>query len=141
MAVDMFIKVGNIKGESLDKAHKEEIDVLAWSWGLSQSGTMHMGTGGGAGKASVQDLTFTKHVDKATTTIMLVCAKGSRHPAIQATGSLTFTPAGLTPAEHASLRWTHNSALSRVSVRMEFGALLKEEDATRANLALLGRIT
>ena len=34
----------------------------------------------------------------------------SRHPAIQATGLLTVTPAGLSPAEHASLRWTHNRA-------------------------------
>ena len=32
----------------------------------------------------------------------------SRHPAIQATGLLTPTLAGLSPAEHASLRWTHN---------------------------------
>ena len=32
----------------------------------------------------------------------------SRHPAIQTTGRLTFAPAGLSPAEHASLRWTHN---------------------------------
>ena len=31
----------------------------------------------------------------------------SRHPAIQTTGLLTFAPAGLSPAEHASLRWTH----------------------------------
>ena len=31
----------------------------------------------------------------------------SLHPAIQATGRLTFTPAGLIPAEHTSLRWTH----------------------------------
>src|SRR5438552_4905106 len=32
----------------------------------------------------------------------------SRHPAIQATGRLTLAPVGLTPAEHTSLRWTHN---------------------------------
>jgi hypothetical protein len=32
----------------------------------------------------------------------------SRHLAIQATGLLTIAPAGLSPAEHASLRWTHN---------------------------------
>ncbi len=31
----------------------------------------------------------------------------SLHPAIQATGRLTFAPAGLTPAEHTSLHWTH----------------------------------
>jgi hypothetical protein len=32
----------------------------------------------------------------------------SRHPAIQATGRLTVAPAGLPPAEHTSLHWTHN---------------------------------
>ena len=31
----------------------------------------------------------------------------SLHPAIQATGRLTFAPAGLIPAEHTSLHWTH----------------------------------
>ena len=41
-------------------SHKEEIDVLAWSWGASQSGTTHLGSGGGAGKVNVQDLSFTK---------------------------------------------------------------------------------
>ncbi|HDS5282244.1 TPA: type VI secretion system receptor/chaperone Hcp, partial [Escherichia coli] len=55
MAVDMFIKIGDVKGESKDKTHAEEIDVLAWSWGMSQSGSMHMGGGGGAGKVNVQD--------------------------------------------------------------------------------------
>lgn len=77
MAVDMFMKLGDIKGESQDKTHKEEIEVLAWSWGLLQSGTMHMGTGGGAGKVSVQDLSFTKFADKASPPIMAACTKGS----------------------------------------------------------------
>ena len=77
MAIDMFMKLGDIKGESQDKAHKEEIELLAWSWGLSQSGTMHMGTGGGAGKVSVQDLSFTKYSDKASPPIMAACTKGT----------------------------------------------------------------
>jgi type VI secretion system secreted protein Hcp len=77
MAIDMFMKIGDIKGESQDKTHKEEIEVLAWSWGLSQSGTMHMGTGGGAGKVSVQDLLFTKYSDKASPPIMAACTKGT----------------------------------------------------------------
>ena len=38
-AFDMFIKIGDIKGESADKDHKDEIDVLAWSWGLSTTAT------------------------------------------------------------------------------------------------------
>ena len=46
MAVDMFLKVDNIDGESQDAKHGKEIDVLAWSWGLSQSATTHVGGGG-----------------------------------------------------------------------------------------------
>jgi type VI secretion system secreted protein Hcp len=77
MAVDMFLKLGPIKGESQDKAHKDEIDVLAWSWGASQSGTTHMGSGSGAGKANFQDLSITKYVDKATTDLFKFVSKGT----------------------------------------------------------------
>ena len=59
MAVDMFLKLDDVKGESKDSKHKEEIDVLAWSWGLSQSGSAHQGGGGGAGKVAVQDISLT----------------------------------------------------------------------------------
>jgi type VI secretion system secreted protein Hcp len=78
MATDMFIKIGDIKGESTDDAHKDEVDVLAWSWGMSQTGTTHGGAGGGAGKVNVQDITVTKYVDKATPNLMDACATG-RH--------------------------------------------------------------
>jgi type VI secretion system secreted protein Hcp len=76
MAVDMFIKIKGIEGESNDDKHKKEIDVLAWSWGLSQSGTSHMGGGAGAGKVNVQDLSFTKYVDSATHALVLACCNG-----------------------------------------------------------------
>lgn len=80
MAVDMFINMGStIKGESRDKVQgpKGDIDVLAWSWGMSQSGTTHMGGGGGAGKANFQDLSFTKYVDSASNALMTALAKGT----------------------------------------------------------------
>jgi type VI secretion system secreted protein Hcp len=76
MAVDIFIKIGDIKGESMDKAHKDEIDVLNWSWGMSQSGNMHVGSGGGAGKVNIQDLSITKYVDKSTPNLMMLCSSG-----------------------------------------------------------------
>ena len=76
MAVDMFIKLDGVKGEAKDDKHKDEIDVLAWSWGLSQSGTFHAGGGGGAGKANFQDISFTKYVDASSATLMLFCANG-----------------------------------------------------------------
>ncbi|HYN78560.1 MAG TPA: type VI secretion system tube protein Hcp, partial [Lamprocystis sp. (in: g-proteobacteria)] len=74
MAVDMFLKLEGVTGESQDKTHTGEIDVLAWSWGLSQSGTFHTGGGGGAGKVNVQDLSFTKYIDKSSPNLMLYCS-------------------------------------------------------------------
>ena len=76
MAVDMFIKIGNVKGESTDHAHADEIDVLSWSWGMSQSGTMHIAKGGGSGKVNIQDLSFTKWVDASTPNLMALCSSG-----------------------------------------------------------------
>lgn len=77
MAVDMFIKLGSkIKGSTQDKAQKDNCDVLAYSWGMSQSGSFHAGGGGGAGKVSIQDLSFTKYVDDASSAIMMHCCTG-----------------------------------------------------------------
>lgn len=78
MAVDMFLKLTDVKGEAQDKAHKDEIDVLAWSWGMSQSGTMHTGGGGGGGKVSVQDISITKWLDKSSPVLMQYCSTGKQ---------------------------------------------------------------
>ena len=76
MATSIFARIGTIKGESRDAKHKDEIEVLSWSWGVSQSGTTSSGGGGGAGKASFHDFTFTHHVDKASPVLMRACATG-----------------------------------------------------------------
>ena len=55
MAVDVFLKLGDIGGESADSAHKGEIDVLSWSWGIAQTGTMSGGGVGGAGRGRWDD--------------------------------------------------------------------------------------
>jgi len=80
MSMDMFIKIGDLEGEAQDKVHKGEIDVLAWSWGMSQSGNMHIGGGGGAGKVSIQDLSITKYIDKSSPVLMKACSNGSQYP-------------------------------------------------------------
>jgi type VI secretion system secreted protein Hcp len=80
MAVDMFLKLGKIEGEASGDGHKGEIDVLAWSWGLSNSGSAHMGGGGGSGKVNVQDLSFTKYIDKSSPDLMLHCCNGTHLP-------------------------------------------------------------
>lgn len=79
MALDMFLVIeGEISGETQDDVYgkKKGIDVLAWSWGMSQSGSFHVGGGGGAGKANFQDLSVTKWVDKSSPVLMLYCANG-----------------------------------------------------------------
>jgi type VI secretion system secreted protein Hcp len=76
MASDIFAKIGDIKGESLDAKHKDEVEVLSWSWGVNQSGSMAYGGGGGEGKASFNDFSFTHHVDKASPVLMKACATG-----------------------------------------------------------------
>jgi type VI secretion system secreted protein Hcp len=99
MAVDMFIKIADIKGESSDDKHKDEIDVLAWSWGLSQSGTLHSGTGGGAGKVNVQDLSLTKWVDLSSPNLLKFCCSGKHlKEAI-----LTVRKAGDKPVEYIKM--------------------------------------
>ena len=76
MAVDTFLKLGDIKGESKDSKHAGEIDVLSWSFGVSQTGTMGVGGGGGAGKANFSDLNIMHAVDKASPVLMTKCATG-----------------------------------------------------------------
>lgn len=96
MAVDMFIKIGDIKGESQDSVHKESIDVLAWSWGLSQSGSFAQGAGGGSGKVSVQDISLTKYVDASSTALLLAACKGTHIKQAK----LTVRKAGDKPLEY-----------------------------------------
>ncbi len=77
MATDTFIKIGDVKGEAGDSKHKDEIDVLSWSWGGHQSGYAHFGGGAGAGKVDFQDLSFTHYVDKSTPVLMQAMADGT----------------------------------------------------------------
>ena len=104
MAVDMFMKIGDIKGESKDNdaKHKDTIDVLAWSWGMSNSGSAQVGGGAGAGKVNVQDLSFTKYIDHATPDLMLACCNGKHYDE----ALLTVRKAGANPVEYLKIKMT-----------------------------------
>ncbi|GAC1409298.1 MAG: type VI secretion system receptor/chaperone Hcp [Burkholderiaceae bacterium] len=99
MAVDMFLKIDDLKGESRDSKHKDTVDILSWSWGMSQSGTTHTGGGGGAGKVSVQDLSLTKYVDKASPNLILAACNGKHFKE----ALLTVRKAGEKPLEYLKL--------------------------------------
>jgi type VI secretion system secreted protein Hcp len=103
MALDMFLVITGpaIKGESKDKGagFTDSIDVLAWSWGLSQSGSFHSGAGGGSGKANFQDLSFTKYIDNSSAVLQLACAKGTHIDK----AVLSVRKAGDTPAIYLTI--------------------------------------
>jgi type VI secretion system secreted protein Hcp len=101
MASDMFFKIDDIKGESVDSGHPDEIEVQSWNWGMSQSGTAHSGTGAGGGKVSIQDLSFTKYVDKSSPNLIKLCCSGKPFQSAQ----LTVRKAGGTkPLEYIKIK-------------------------------------
>ncbi|MGB9106870.1 MAG: type VI secretion system tube protein Hcp [Terriglobales bacterium] len=75
-AVDYFLKIDGIQGESQDDKHRNEISLDSWSFGESNAGTFSVGGGGGAGKVQMQDFHFVKRVDKAGPKLFLACANG-----------------------------------------------------------------
>ena len=100
MATDMFLQITNVKGESTDHKYKGEIDVLAWSWGLSQSGSFHHGSGGGSGKANFQDISVTKYVDASSPNLMLFCSNGKHYD----TATLICRKAGEKALEYLKIK-------------------------------------
>jgi len=83
MASDIFAKIGDIKGESVDSKHKDEIEVLSFSWGVTNPANFKAGGGGGAGagagagKATFTDLSFLHAIDKASPNLLKACATGA----------------------------------------------------------------
>ncbi len=102
MAMDMFLRIDTLKGESVDRTHGGEIDVLAWRWGVTNSGSAHVGGGAGSGKSNVQDLSFTKYVDKSSPDLLLAACNGKHWD--QAT--LVVRKSGETPLEYLKITMT-----------------------------------
>ena len=104
MAIDMFLKIDGIDGESTDVKHKNEIAILSYAWGEAQSapagGTG--GAGGGAGKIAMQDFHFSMPVTKASPKLFLACAKGEHFK----DAVLTVRHPGASPAEFLKWRFT-----------------------------------
>jgi type VI secretion system secreted protein Hcp len=76
MAIDYFLEIDGIKGESPDGKHKDKIQLESWSWGATQSGSSDAGGGGGAGKVNMQDFSFAMRMNKASPLLFLSCANG-----------------------------------------------------------------
>src|ERR1700686_5750090 len=99
---DAFLKLDGIKGESADAKHKGEIDIMSFSWGVSQTGVSATGGGGGAGKVSFQDIHFTKKTDASSPLLMLNCASGAHIKE----GNFVVRKAGGTQLEYLKIKLT-----------------------------------
>ena len=133
MPGSIFARIGTIKGESKDAKHKDEIEVLSWSWGVSQSGTMTHGGGGGAGKASFHDFNFTHHVDKASPLLMRACATGEHIKE----ATITVRKAGKGPQEYLVIKMTDVVVTSvSLSVSAEGDATVEGVSLTFAKVDL-----
>ena len=100
MAYDAFLKLDGIRGESNDKAHKGEIEISSYSWGVANSGSFSHGGGGGEGKATFQDLHFGMTMSKASPKLMSACATGKHIPS----AVLTCRKAGGTQTEFLKIK-------------------------------------
>ena len=93
------MKLTGITGESQDEKHRDEIEVLRWDWNVSQQSSMHSGSGGGSGKATVSDLSFEHYVDKASPNLMKYCLTGKHID----TAILIVRKAGGSPLEYLKI--------------------------------------
>src|SRR5262245_35709373 len=126
MAVDMFLKLEGITGESKDHKHKDEIDVLAHSWGASQPSTAHHGGGGGAGKVVIDSITITKYLDRSSQPLLSKAMSGEHIPH----GTLTVRRAGEKPLEFLKIK-----LIDIIVTNLQQGAVISDERVTE-NVAL-----
>ena len=99
---DYFLKIDGIQGESQDKTHKNEIEIMSFGWGATNTGTALVGGGMGSGKVQMQDFHFVMTVNKASPKLMLACATGEHIKS----GILTCRKAGKEQQEYLKVVFT-----------------------------------
>jgi type VI secretion system secreted protein Hcp len=100
--VDYFLKIDGIDGESLQKGHEKELELMSFSWGESNAGSFSGNLGGGAGKVSMQDFHFTIPINKSSPKLFLACATGEHIKS----AALTCRKAGKTQQEFLKWKFT-----------------------------------
>ncbi len=98
-AVEMFLRIDGIPGESADPRHPDEIVVLDMEWGLSQSVSLRTG-GVQAGRVSVSELQIRKWTDRSSPKLLLHASNGAQlREAV-----LTVRKTGIIPVEYYKIK-------------------------------------
>ncbi|MGZ5199691.1 MAG: Hcp family type VI secretion system effector [Telluria sp.] len=82
MAIDVYLQIDGIKGESQDDKHKDWIECKSVSWSVTQPKSATASTGGGhtAERVEMSDIVITKLADLATPILLQTCAAGKTIP-------------------------------------------------------------
>ena len=126
MAVDYFLKLADVPGESVAQNHNAEIQVLSWSWGGTQTSTVSATTGSGAGKVSLSDLNLMIQFDSSSAKLLKGLTLGTHY----ATATLSAVKSGaansnyvtldLTEVFIASLQLSASSEVPSVSISLTY---------------------
>ena len=73
--VDFYLKIDSVLGDSLDSHHKDEIEVIDFSWGETHASSLSA-AGAAVGKVAIEDFHFTSLIGVASPKLMLLCANG-----------------------------------------------------------------
>jgi type VI secretion system secreted protein Hcp len=144
-AVDYFLRITGIDGESADAKHKGEIDVDSWSWGATNPGTAQAGGGGGAGKVAIQDFHFVTRASKASPRLFLACASGQHLKEARLTARktgpsqadfLTLTFSDVLVSTYQTGGSEHADVVPLDQVSLKFAKVLMEYRAQKADGSL-----
>lgn len=82
MAIDVYLQIEGIKGESADADFKGWIECVSANWGMSQpkSATASTGAGHSAERCEMTDISIIKVADVSSPQLMLSCASGRKIP-------------------------------------------------------------
>ena len=83
MAVEYFLKIAGVDGESTDEQFPGAISLESYSFGVTNAVSVGRGSGAGVGRATLNELIVVKRVDKSSPTLLLDCAMGKVLPAVQ----------------------------------------------------------
>jgi len=95
-AVDAFLKIDGIEGDSTDETHPNEIVALSFKIGVVQHTALNSAVGGiSTGRPEFKPLTIFKSIDKASPKLFMACASGKHF----ANATLVVRKAGENPVE------------------------------------------
>lgn len=126
MASDIFLKIDGIKGEGTDVNHLHEIEVLSWNWGVSEALISSGGGGIVGGIPKVGGFFVTKHLDKASPSLLRACLKAKHIKEIVLTqrragaGKLNFLTVTLKDVLISSLNDIDTGAVPRPTENVVF---------------------